>query len=156
MTDIEAYLHTLQCCPSSSHCSSFLFATLLRWSCIGSQARFGQCQIQHEMRISHLGRILLPTLLGAAQVLGISQRDAGLHDWHLELIGLPAVEAGTRPRFHYPAGASNTASSSLVYTATQKNVLAALDPKTGAIGEFEKVKTLVAPPSLISSFSFAN
>lgn len=87
------------------------------------------------MRIPWLGSLLLSTFLGAAQVLGIPQRDPGLHDWHLELVGMPAVEIGTSPRFHYPAGPSNTASSSLVYTATQKNVLAALDPKTGIVGE---------------------
>lgn len=92
------------------------------------------------MRIRRLGSLLLPTLLGVGQVLGISQRDAGVHDWHLELIGLPSTEPGTSPRFHYPAGPSNTASSSLVYTATQKNVLAALDPKTGAIGELQSVQ----------------
>lgn len=92
------------------------------------------------MRIQRLGGLLLPTLFGVAHVLGISQRDAGLHDWHLELMGLPATEPGTSPRFHYPAGPSNTASSSLVYTATQKNVLAALDPKTGAIGRSERLK----------------
>lgn len=87
------------------------------------------------MRIPWLGSLLLPAILGVVQVLGISQRDAGLHDWHMELVGVPAIETGTGPRFHYPAGPSNTASSSLVYTATQKNVLAALDPKTGIIGK---------------------
>lgn len=88
-----------------------------------------------NMRTTWLGSLVLSTLLGCVQVLGISQRDAGLHDWHLELVGMPALETGTSPRFHYPAGPTNTASSSLVYTATQKNVLAALDPKTGVIGE---------------------
>lgn len=87
------------------------------------------------MRLPTVGSVLLSVLYAVVQVLCISQRDAGVHDWHMELVGLPKVESGASPRFHYPAGPSNTGVSSLVYTSTQRNVLAALDPKTGVVGE---------------------
>jgi hypothetical protein len=87
------------------------------------------------MRPRWLASALIPALCTPSGVLGISQRDAGVHDWHLELVGQPTLGPDTNPLFHYPAGASNTAASSLVYVATQKNVLAAIDPKSGAPGK---------------------
>ena len=73
--------------------------------------------------------VLLPP--GAS---AISQRDAGLHDWSIPLIGQPATAPGARPRFHYPAGPAETATSALVYTTTERNVLAAIEPRGGGIG----------------------
>ena len=73
-----------------------------------------------------------------AAVLSISERDAGVHDWHLSLIGRPWTTPGRRPRFHYPAGRDQSHISSLIYTATEKNILAAIEPRLGNLGELER------------------
>lgn len=68
----------------------------------------------------------------------VNLADAGLHDWHMPLIGQPSHLQALSPRFHYPAGPSATSVSSLVYTVTQRNVLAAIEPKAGGIGGLQR------------------
>lgn len=78
--------------------------------------------------------LLLSSLLLLPGVTAISERDAGIHDWAIPLVGQPSTSPGARPRFHYPAGPKDTATSSLVYTITERNVLAAIEPRAGGIG----------------------
>ena len=86
------------------------------------------------MRISIRALVSCLSLLLAPGAFAVSQKDAGLHDWSIPLIGQPATSAGARPRFHYPAGPAETATSALVYTTTARNVLAAIEPRAGGIG----------------------
>lgn len=78
--------------------------------------------------------LLLLPLLCLPGVAAISKKDAGLHDWTIPLIGQPSTAVDARPRFHYPAGPSKTSTSALIYTTTERNVLAAIEPRAGGIG----------------------
>lgn len=99
--------------------------------------------------------------LQAPSVHAISQQDAGVHDWHLPLIGQPHASPELGARFHYPAGRTKAAVSALVYVATEKNVLAAVEPRLGDVGEEAKegwctvIREQVVDEELTADFSIS-
>ena len=60
-------------------------------------------------------------------------------DFYLALIGQPLLHPA--PRFHYASAhdAHRLKAPALIYVATERNVLAAIQPKDGATGELEEV-----------------
>jgi hypothetical protein len=81
-------------------------------------------------------RSLLSALLLALQacivVHAIHKTDVGLVDWHRQLIGVPlAGSSSTAPTF-----CRSSEGKELILTATTSNVLAALSPEDGHVGEF--------------------
>ena len=78
----------------------------------------------HEMRLC----LLHALALFSAQAWALHESDVGVIDWYKHLIGVPLLGAAeTAPRFH--------SSGSLVLTATANNVLAALHPGNGTVGQ---------------------
>ncbi|KAI9058646.1 DUF1620-domain-containing protein [Trametes sanguinea] len=76
---------------------------------------------------------LLSLLLGATCAFALHASEAGVIDWHKALAGVPLVQSpATAPSFHRRAF-DNGATRSLVLTATESNVLAALDPVDGSL-----------------------
>jgi len=70
--------------------------------------------------------------LFSAQAWALHESDVGVIDWYKRLIGVPLVGAAeTAPRFFH----SSRNDSSLVLTATTNNVLAALHPGNGTVGQ---------------------
>jgi hypothetical protein len=62
----------------------------------------------------------------------LHQSEVGVVDWHKNLIGIPLHGSrSTAPAFHRVVG-ENT--QSVVLTATESNVLAALNPVNGSVG----------------------
>ncbi|KAK0497691.1 hypothetical protein EDD18DRAFT_1158925 [Armillaria luteobubalina] len=62
---------------------------------------------------------------------GIQESDAGIIDWHKQLVGVPLVAStSTAPVFHR-VGGKNT--KSVILAATEQNVLAALNPVDGSV-----------------------
>lgn len=79
------------------------------------------------------GRILV-TALCVVSVWALHESEAGVVDWHKKLIGIPlAASLSTAPVFHR-VGGLNESTRSIVLTATESNVLAALDPVNGSVG----------------------
>lgn len=80
------------------------------------------------------GRILLLAALSIIPAWALHQSEAGVVDWHKKLIGIPlSASLSTAPVFHRVGGV-NESTRSIVLTATQSNVLAALDPIDGSVG----------------------
>ncbi|KZT68592.1 DUF1620-domain-containing protein [Daedalea quercina L-15889] len=74
---------------------------------------------------------LCSAVIWIARTWAIHASDAGIVDWHQPLVGVPLFGASsTAPKFQRVGEAK---SRSLLFTATSGNVLAALDPATGAI-----------------------
>lgn len=69
-----------------------------------------------------------------AAVTGSQAQGLNGADWHLPLIGIP-VHSPRSPRFHHVAN-SGQAKRSVLLTLTESSILAALNPRTGAIGAF--------------------
>jgi len=62
----------------------------------------------------------------------LQESEVGVVDWHKNLIGIPLFESpSTAPVFHR-VGKETT--QSVILTATESNVLAALNPVNGSIG----------------------
>ncbi|KAI8996246.1 DUF1620-domain-containing protein [Trametes punicea] len=76
---------------------------------------------------------LFSLLLGAACAYALHASEAGVVDWHKPLAGVPLLQSpATAPSFHrkeYESGATR----SIILTATQSNVLAALNPANGSL-----------------------
>jgi ER membrane protein complex subunit 1 len=65
---------------------------------------------------------------------GLHESDVGVVDWHKRLIGVPlAGSSSTAPTFYHVNG------TSLVFTATGNNVLAALHPDNGSVGQYNTI-----------------
>lgn len=79
---------------------------------------------------------LFSILLGATCAYALHASEAGVLDWHKPQVGVPLVHSpSTAPTFHrrqYESGATR----SIVLSATQSNVLAALHPNNGSLGEY--------------------
>lgn len=75
------------------------------------------------MRVS---AIALATLLPAS-VFAVFQDEAFVNDWHIALLG-PSLPASSF--FHRPV---LDAKASLIYTLSERNILAAVHPKDGAV-----------------------
>ena len=74
--------------------------------------------------------ILWLALVGV--VAALTESDAGVVDWHKRLVGVPLTTfPSTAPVFHR-VGTKNT--KSVILTATEQNILAALNPVDGSIG----------------------
>nr|CRX79161.1 hypothetical protein [Leucosporidium scottii] len=92
--------------------------------------------------------LALGAVLGlAAPVWGMQASDVGLFDWHLPLIGPPQLASPQDPpphRFHHTSTslAPNASKKSLLLTYTRNNVLAALEPSTGDVGELTLLLSL--------------
>ncbi|KAI0369552.1 DUF1620-domain-containing protein [Pilatotrama ljubarskyi] len=76
---------------------------------------------------------LLAVLLGAACAYALHASEAGVIDWHKPHVGVPLIQSpATAPAFHrreFDGGATR----SVILTASQSNVLAALNPANGSI-----------------------
>jgi hypothetical protein len=60
----------------------------------------------------------------------LHEADVGVVDWHKQLIGVPlAGSVSTSPSFH------QVENRTLIITATESNVLAALEPEDGSVRE---------------------
>ncbi|KAH9886661.1 DUF1620-domain-containing protein [Cubamyces lactineus] len=76
---------------------------------------------------------LLSLLLSAACAYALHASEAGVVDWHKPLAGVPLVQSpATAPTFHRREY-ENGATRSVILTATQSNVLAALNPANGSL-----------------------
>ncbi|KAI0633153.1 DUF1620-domain-containing protein [Trametes polyzona] len=76
---------------------------------------------------------LLLLLLSAACAYALHASEAGVLDWHKPQVGVPLVHSpATVPSFHRREY-DNGATRSVILTATQSNVLAALNPANGSI-----------------------
>ena len=73
------------------------------------------------------GFLIPGLLLNAFSVLAVFKDEAYITDWHIPLIG-PSIAASTF--FHQPNVETR---ASLIYTLTTRSVLAAINPKDGAI-----------------------
>jgi hypothetical protein len=77
-------------------------------------------------------RLLNRALLAALSIAtswALQESEAGVVDWHKKLVGVPlSGSPSTAPVFH------RFAERSFVLTATENNVLAALDTKDGSVG----------------------
>jgi len=72
-----------------------------------------------------LSLVLHTSIVQATQVT-----DVGLVDWYKQLVGVPLVESSsTAPTFQRVQG------KEIILTATASNVLAALNPEDGSVGE---------------------
>lgn len=104
---------------------------VLLWSCFHTT--------HHHLLRSNTGSEawmrLLALLLLTVCAQALHSYEAGVTDWHKSLAGVPLAHLdSTAPRFHrrkYEDGSSN----SVVLTATQSNVLAALHSANGTLGE---------------------
>lgn len=72
--------------------------------------------------------VVLVTWLFIAVVSALHADEAGVIDWHHKLIGTPLE--GSSTFLHRPLAVSGA----LAFTLTDKNVLAALNPRDGGIG----------------------
>ena len=72
--------------------------------------------------------VVLATWLLIAVVSALHADEAGVIDWHHKLIGTPLEASSTF--LHKPVEISGA----LAFTLTDKNVLAALNPRDGGIG----------------------
>lgn len=88
---------------------------------------------------------MVPLLLGVCALLtllnliepthAIYASQAGQIDWHEQYIGPPYVHStALQPRFHRIGGGGRTPAQSIYISATQRNVLAALNPSEGNLG----------------------
>lgn len=89
--------------------------------------------------------LLLPLLsLLPSPALSILARDPGVVDFHIPLIGPPITSQSPNspsPKFHYAARPTVQVERppAIIFTATEKNVLAALRPNKGDIGEWRGI-----------------
>ena len=83
-------------------------------------------------------------LLFSNPAYSLHASEAGVIDWHKQLVGVPLViSQSLAPTFHRVTQkrkneygiALNDTTQSVVLTATSSNVLAALEPVTGQVGE---------------------
>ena len=90
----------------------------------------------------------LATTLSLLATASTGSQPEGLRsaDWHLPLIGIP-VHSPQSPRFHHVTDSQQTRRSVLL-TLTESNILAALNPRTGAIGTFVRSTSARADASL--------
>jgi ER membrane protein complex subunit 1 len=77
------------------------------------------------MKLLPLG---LLSLLWFNSIFALHESDVGIIDWYKPLVGVPHYSS-----FHR-FGTENT--RSIILTATESNVLAALNPDSGSIGEY--------------------
>jgi hypothetical protein len=91
------------------------------------------------MRICRLAAFLTLFIPSTTNALYASQ--VGHIDWHESYIGTPSTHSSElTPRFHKIGGYSGGPPAQALYlSATQKNVLAALNPSEGNIGTFQTV-----------------
>lgn len=79
----------------------------------------------------------LPTTLAVLGLSLVSTASGVTQDWHLPLVGTPSLDSpGALPpvnRFYSVATQTESRRRSLALTLTDKHVLAALDPASGAI-----------------------
>ena len=78
----------------------------------------------------------LVTWIFVAVVGALHADEAGVIDWHHKLIGTP-LEGSMF--LHKPVAASGA----LAYTLTDKNIIAALNPRDGGIGTFKNGRYLL-------------
>lgn len=72
-----------------------------------------------------------------SSTLALHASEAGVIDWHKQFIGVPSP-GSVAPVFHHfntTEASASEISRSLILTGTASNVLAALDPVTGEVGE---------------------
>jgi hypothetical protein len=83
-----------------------------------------------------LGVFALLTLLNLIEpTRAIYASQAGQIDWHEQFIGRPYVHStALQPRFHRVGGGGRTPAQAIYITATERNVLAALNPSEGNLG----------------------
>lgn len=82
-----------------------------------------------------VGAVSALLTLSTAAVNALYESQAGVIDWHIEHIGIPQLSKPTKPTFHRVAGAGGDGrGKAIVLTATEKNVLAALNPGEGNTG----------------------
>jgi hypothetical protein len=87
------------------------------------------------MRLPSLLLGLLPALFITAPTNALHESEVGVVDWHKSLIGVPlSGSLSTAPVFHRVDTGRET--KSVVITATDSNVLAALDPVNGSVGMY--------------------
>jgi hypothetical protein len=81
----------------------------------------------------HLLNLCLFVVLGlTSSSWALHESEAGIIDWHKKQIGIPRIESlSTAPVFHR-VGEKTT--RSVLLTATENNVLAALNPVNGSVG----------------------
>jgi hypothetical protein len=94
--------------------------------------------------ISTLTLPLFSLLLSSTKTVALHASEAGVVDWHKPQIGVPLIfSQSLSPTFHRVTQkhtneygiALNDTTQSVILTATSANVLAALDPVKGEIGE---------------------
>ena len=78
-----------------------------------------------------LGSFLNPLLIPITHAL--HESEVGLVDWHNTQIGVPLTHQGLAPIFHR-VDVGRNGSKSVVLSATQSNVLAAIDVVDGSVG----------------------
>lgn len=83
------------------------------------------------MKLAFIFSLLLP--FAAA----LHASEAGVVDWHKAQIGVPLTHSHSlSPAFHrFGTGTAKKSTKSVVLTVTSANVLAALDPVNGDLGE---------------------
>jgi hypothetical protein len=86
-----------------------------------------------------LGVFALLTLLNLIEpTRAIYASQAGQIDWHEQYIGRPYLHStALQPRFHR-VGGGRTQAQAIYLTATERNVLAALNPSEGNLGTCHK------------------
>lgn len=86
---------------------------------------------------------LLVCLFWILQTAAIYESDVGVVDWHRSFIGVPSTTSpASSPSFHRVKATANSGNTkSFVVTATESNVLAALDPVNGTVGACGKCIT---------------
>ena len=79
----------------------------------------------------------------------IYQSDVGVVDWYKQLVGVPLVaSSSTAPAFRRVEG------KEIILTATTSNVLAALSPEDGHVGEFVSYPMTLAHVCLLSAWRY--
>lgn len=80
-----------------------------------------------------LGRLASSLALVFPIAFALHESDVGVVDWHKKLVGVPLTSSSaTAPVFHR-VGEETT--HSVILTATASNVLAAIYPDNGTVGE---------------------
>lgn len=80
--------------------------------------------------------LLLVVLAFLPAVFALHETEAGVVDWHKPLIGVPLTFSHSlSPTLHrFGAGRSKKSTQSVILTATEANVLAAVNPVNGSLG----------------------
>jgi hypothetical protein len=83
-------------------------------------------------------RLLIPAIvLGLClPSLALHESQVGIIDWYKSLIGVPKTSSPLSSPIFHRVGEPNQPTQSVILTATESNVLAALDPVNGSVGVF--------------------